>query len=245
MIVYFKSISSRMLKGAERRLLRRPGLKPVLLFAGHYRAARVLAPGLSYLLAFQLTAAWAQVAQTPPSALNILVVDGEGAITNTGQRAAHDPVVRVEDDAHKPVAGAAVVFTLPTEGATGEFMNHSKTLTVITDDKGEAAARGLRANGVPGKLPIHISASYRGVAARTNMTQFSVAPAGSHPEAGHGRGGHGKLAAVLLIVGGAAGGGAAYALSRNSARGGPGAASPGSTAIGLTAGAGAISLPPH
>jgi len=60
---------------------------------------------------------------TLPASLNIVVVEGEGAINNIRQRVARDPMVRVEDNNHKPIAGAVVVFTLPTEGATGEFGN--------------------------------------------------------------------------------------------------------------------------
>src|ERR1035437_2705000 len=55
--------------------------------------------------------------------LNIVVVEGEGAINNVRQRAARAPVVRVEEQNHKPIAGAAVAFTLPTGGASGEFSN--------------------------------------------------------------------------------------------------------------------------
>ena len=53
--------------------------------------------------------------------LNTVVV--EGAINNVRQRAARAPVVRVEEQNHKPIAGAAVAFTLPTGGASGEFSN--------------------------------------------------------------------------------------------------------------------------
>jgi len=65
-------------------------------------------------------------AQSLPTELNLVVIEGEGATNNVRQRVARDPLVRVEDENHKPVAGAAVVFTLPTEGATGEFGNGAK-----------------------------------------------------------------------------------------------------------------------
>src|ERR1035437_4688871 len=92
-----------------------------------------LALGLSFLIAFPPLHA-----QTLPTDLNIVVVEGEGAINNVRQRVAREPVVRVEDENHKPIAGAAVVFTLPTEGATGEFSNGGKSLTMITDSQGRA-----------------------------------------------------------------------------------------------------------
>ena len=124
-------------------------------------------------------------AQTPlPTELNIVVVEGEGATNNVRQRVAREPVVRVEDENHKPIAGAAVVFTLPTEGATGEFANGAKSLTIMTDSQGRATAQGLRLNQVAGKIPIHVNASYRGLTARTSITQFSVLPPGAKASSG-------------------------------------------------------------
>src|SRR5689334_10715340 len=99
---------------------------------------------LSILIAFP-----ALQAQSLPTELNIVVVEGEGATNNVRQRVARDPLVRVEDENHKPVAGAAVVFTLPTEGATGEFANGAKSVTVVTDRSGMAAAQGLKLNPFP------------------------------------------------------------------------------------------------
>src|ERR1700757_4916458 len=96
-----------------------------------------LSLSLSFLVAFQLSLFAQQ--QAVPTQLNIVVVEGEGVINHIGQRVTHPPVVRVEDENHKPIAGAAVVFTLPTEGATGEFGNGSKNLMVMTDAQGQAA----------------------------------------------------------------------------------------------------------
>ena len=38
--------------------------------------------------------------------LNLVVVEGEGQINNIKQRSAREPVVQVQDENHKPVAGA-------------------------------------------------------------------------------------------------------------------------------------------
>ena len=89
-----------------------------------------LALGLSFLITLPHAHA-----QTMPTELNIVVLEGEGATNNVRQRVARDPVVRVEDENHKPIVGAAVVFTLPTEGATGEFANGAKSLTIMTDSQ--------------------------------------------------------------------------------------------------------------
>jgi hypothetical protein len=180
--------------------------------------------------------------QPVPTALNIVVIEGEGAINNIKQRTAHDPIIRVEDENHKPIAGAAVVFTLPTEGATGEFGNGSKNLTVMTDSQGAAKAQGLKVSQVNGKLPIHVTASYRGLTARTTIMQFiEGAPPGA-TVAKHG--GSGKIIAVLAVIGAAAAGGGAYAATRKSGSTTVTPPPSGPAAIGITPGAGTIS-PPH
>ena len=46
--------------------------------------------------------------------LIINIVEGEGALNNIKQRVNREPIVQVEDENHKPIAGAAVVFFLPT-----------------------------------------------------------------------------------------------------------------------------------
>ena len=203
--------------------------------------------GLALALIFPVETLPAQVRdqdQTPPpTALNLVIVEGEGAINNIRQRVARDPIVRVEDENHKPVAGAVVVFTLPTEGATGEFGGGSKSVTVNTDAQGLAKAQGLKLGGLGGKLPIHITASYRGQSARITLTQFVEVPAGMKPS-NPSSGGHGKLIAILAVVGGAAAGGAAYALTRNSSSSTVVTPPPsGPTPIGIAAGTGTISPP--
>jgi hypothetical protein len=180
-------------------------------------------------------------AQTVPIQLNIVVVEGEGATNNVRQRVARDPVVQVEDENHRPLVGAAVVFALPTEGATGEFGNGSKTLTILTDKQGRAAAQGLKLNGMNGKVPIHVSASYRGLTARTVINQVSVLPPGVKASSAK-SGGHGALIGVLVAVGAAAAGGGAYfALHQSSSTPATTPVPPaGPTAIGITPGTGSI-----
>jgi len=177
-------------------------------------------------------------AQTLPTELNIVVMEGEGAVNPVQQRVKPEPLIRVEDENHKPVTGTAVVFTLPTSGATGEFGNGSKTLTVTTDRNGMAAAQGLKMNYVAGKVPIHINASYRGLTARASISQSSVLPPGAKPSNGRG---HGGLIAVLVIVGAAAAGGAGYAATRQKQSAGASPTTPaGPPPIGITAGTGTI-----
>src|SRR5579864_98694 len=121
---------------------------------------RLLATGLSFLLIFQLLPAPA-LAQDQ-GGLNLVIVEGDGAINNIRQRTAREPIVQVQDENHKPVAGAAVVFLLPNQGASGVFANGARSLTVTTDAQGRAVAHGFRPNSVSGKLQMRVTASYQG-----------------------------------------------------------------------------------
>src|SRR5215469_9212833 len=89
--------------------------------------------------------------QNPGPKLNIVIVEGEGAINNIRQRTAREPIVQVEDENHKPVAGAAVVFALSDQGAGGTFAGGAHTLAEVTDKNGRAIARGFRPNSVQGQ----------------------------------------------------------------------------------------------
>ncbi len=158
-------------------------------------------------------------AQNLPTRIQVVVVAGEGLTTNVHERVAHDPTVRVEDDDHRPVAGAVVAFALPISGASGEFINGVKNVSVTTSDDGIAVARGMRTNDIPGKLQIYVTASYRGLRDRALINQIVAAIPGSKPpttEAHSGKSG-GKLKWILLGIAAAGGAGAAaYALTTRS-----------------------------
>jgi hypothetical protein len=203
--------------------------------------AKLLSLALTYILIFRFATPPVQ-AQNLPTELRIVVLQGEGATTDIRQRASSDPIIRVDDEKQNPVSGAMAVFTLPTEGATGEFVKGSKTLTVTTDSRGQAAAIGLRMNSIPGKVPIFVSVSYRGLSARTVMTQFTVAPPGA--KVGGGNGGHGKLIAILAILGAGAAGGVVAATHKSSSPTSVTTPPAGPTPIGITTGTGSIA-PPH
>jgi hypothetical protein len=155
---------------------------------------------------------FAQARQEAPAPLklNIVIVEGEGAINNVKQRTAREAIVQVEDENRRPIAGAAVLFMLPDSGPGGVFSNGTRTLQVITDSQGRAALSGLRVNSTQGKFQIQVQANYQGVTATTSITQtnavITAAAAG---------GISGKLIAILAIVGGAAAGGAVLATRSN------------------------------
>src|SRR5580704_2436459 len=52
-----------------------------------------------------------------PMALHIVILDGDNALNNIRQRSAREPIVQVEDENHKPVAAAAVLFTIHSGSA--------------------------------------------------------------------------------------------------------------------------------
>ena len=105
-------------------------------FGGYHDA--VAAPRVSLVLLVLLNLfrapAWAQA----PTGLSITIVEGEGAINNIRQRVNREPIVQVEDQNHKPIAGAVVVFLLPDQGASGTFPDGSRMLMAVTDNQGRA-----------------------------------------------------------------------------------------------------------
>ena len=156
-------------------------------------------------------------AQTLPASIAVTVLEGEGITTRTQQRVARDAVVKVEDEAHNPIAGAVVVFALPVSGTSGEFTNGSRNLTVMTDTNGLAAARGLRLNDVPGRLQIYVNASYRSLRARTLINQTVEAAPGARPRPVEVRSkSGGKWKWVVLVLAAGAGAGAGYYFSNRS-----------------------------
>ncbi len=165
--------------------------------------------------------------------LNIVIVEGEGTLNNVKQRVNREPIVQVEDENHKPVAGAAVVFFLPTTGPGGTFANGSQSLTVTTDNLGRASAKGIRPNHMTGKMEIRVTASSNGLTANATITQMNVVGANVG-------GGLSTTAKVLIVVGIAAGAAAGAIVATH------GGGSSGSTAnngITITAGTPTVGAP--
>jgi hypothetical protein len=184
---------------------------------------------LRSFLAIFLSAILAAQQDAPVSKLNLIVIEGDGAINNVKQRVTREPIVQVEDENRKPVAGAVVAFTLPGQGASGTFTNGARLLTVTTDQNGRAVMSGMRANNIPGKVEIRVTASHRGQSASTTIGATNAAVAGAAAVSG-------TLIAVLAVVGGAAAAGIAVAATRGNGNGTPASTptvvSPGSPTVG-------------
>jgi hypothetical protein len=204
---------------------------------------RYLSVFLVLLISLPLSPVAAAQTAPAPAKLNLVIVEGDGAINNIRQRTAREPIVQVEDENHKPVAGAVVVFLLPNQGAGGTFANGAHTLTVITDEQGRAVARGLRPNTGQGQFQIHVNASLNGQTASATITQSNAAgAAGAGAGAAAAGGISGKLIAVLIVVGAAAAAGGAYAATHS---GGAASTTPPAAAVStsITAGAGTVGAP--
>ena len=140
------------------------------------------------------------LAQETGGTLNLVIVEGEGAINNVRQRTAREPIVQVQDENKRPVAGAAVIFLLPESGPGGTFAGGARSLKVISDSQGRAIAKGLRLNDISGKFQIKVEASYKGMSATTSINQSNAVLTA----AAGGGGISGKLIAILAAIGAAA-----------------------------------------
>jgi hypothetical protein len=175
-------------------------------------------------------------AQAPPVVI-VTVLEGEGAVNNVKSKVAKSPVIQVDDENHRPITGAAVVFFLPDQGPSGVFTNGSRTLTVTTDAQGRASAVGIRPNNLNGPVQIRITASYQGQTASAVVNQ--VNEGGSNGAGGGGMSTGTKVAIILLIVGGAAAGGILAATHG----GGSSSSSSSSPAIVITPGTPTVGAP--
>ena len=157
-------------------------------------------------------------AQPPAGGLQLLIVEGDGAINNVKQRVNRETIVQVEDENHKPIAGAAVIFFLPNQGPGGTFPNGSTTLTTTTNSEGQAVARGVRYNQQAGPMQLRVTASFAGQTATLIVNQTNVIGAG----AGGGSSSAGMSAGTKwLIIAAVAGGAAAAGIIAGTRGGGP------------------------
>jgi hypothetical protein len=169
--------------------------------------------------------------------LNIVVLEGQGAINNIQLRASRDLAVQVEDENHQPLAGASVVFTLPSQGSSGSFVHGDKTLVVTTDAQGKAVAHGMTPNKVAGKMEIRVNASYQGKTASVTITQFNMAVQNTQ------KSGSSKKWVAILLVAGAAGAAGAVLGTRGSSPPSTSTPPPTPSVISISPGPGSVGAP--
>jgi hypothetical protein len=122
-----------------------------------------------------------QEAAPPAPALKIVILEGEDVSNNIKERTAREPIVQVEDENHKPVGGATVLFSISSQtghaGAT--FASNAKTFSGQTDANGRITARGFHPNGHAGQFHINVTASKGQMVSHTTIAQTNVAAAAS------------------------------------------------------------------
>ncbi len=197
---------------------------------------RFLSIPLALLLALPVPPPLA--AQTEAPHLTIIVEQGEGAINNIKERTARETIVRVEDENHKPVAGAALLFTAPSQGAGGSFIGGGLNLNATTLADGRVTVR-FHPNHVQGQFQIHVTASKDGKSGSTTINQTNSILAGA--AAGAGAAVSTKLIVILAVAAAAATGGALYATHSG---GGSSSSATIAPPITVTAGSGTVG-PPH
>lgn len=131
---------------------------------------RTIALSLCFLIAGGEACTLSAQSAPPPKSLQIVILDGEGALNNIKQRTAHEPIVQVQDENHKPVAGAVVIFLLPNSGAGGTF-NGALSFSTVTDAEGKAVAQGLTPNNITGQYQIQVRAKYNDLSAESVIAQ--------------------------------------------------------------------------
>jgi hypothetical protein len=161
-----------------------------------------------FALCFLLTGVPVLAQESAPPKLFITILDGEGALNNIKQRTAREPIVKVEDENHKPVAGATVLLLLPNSGPSGTFLDGTLTYTDRTKANGEVDVKGMRPNQTSGTFQILVTATYAGITAhatinQTNSSESSVVT----PHAAHA-----IPVKVIIVTAAAVGGGLAAGL---------------------------------
>jgi len=166
--------------------------------------------------------AWA-VPSSASVIVQLKVVEGDGAVYQTGSRATHGLTVLVTDETGKAVEHAAVSFQLPADGPGGVFSSGLRTEVVTTGPDGRATVWGMQWNKSAGAVEIRITAIKDQARAGIISTQYlsdALAPkAGGEGTFTAGHKGHAKWILIAVAVGGGAAAGFAFARSNGTQSG--------------------------
>ncbi len=148
---------------------------------------RWLSKAISHSLLLRLLASCAMLVATTvagqssattgsaPRAIMISILEGEGELNDVRARTAREPIVQVEDENHKPIAGALVLFSIPSGGPSGATFSGLSSLTVRTGADGRAVGRGFRITRQTGSFQIKVVATVAALQAEIfiHQTNFS------------------------------------------------------------------------
>lgn len=182
----------------------------------------------------------AQAAPAPSSApasskVLITILDGEGALNDIRQRTAREPIVQVQDENHKPIAGAFVLFLLPDSGPGATFANGARMYSTLTDETGRAAAQAMRPNNISGDFQIRVRVTWNGSTTETTIQQKNVSQASSssgEQGAQAAAVAHGLSLKTSLIIMGVVGAAAGTAIGIAVTRGNTTSITPGNPTVG-------------
>jgi hypothetical protein len=124
-------------------------------------------------------------ASAQPKGLFINIIEGEGALNDIRTRTAREPIVEVDDENHKPVAGALVLFAIDNGGSGSPFATFSgaNTVSVQTDAAGRAVGRGFQITQHKGPYKINVRATKGELQADSVILQSNIevllSPSGS------------------------------------------------------------------
>lgn len=181
---------------------------PLRLIGISLAAALLLGPAGPSLLAAPIQTAALAASPAVPKALFIEIIEGEGELNDIRARTAREPIVEVQDENHRPVAGALVLFTADPSGST-RLVNFSgsPSLSVRTGPDGRATANGFRTTKNTGEVRILVKAVLGGVTAETVLHQRNIASASrlqrsltSHPRLLAAAAGVGAVVAIVVIL---------------------------------------------
>jgi hypothetical protein len=176
--------------------------------------------------------------------LNIVIVEGDGAINNIKQRTSRETIVEVQDENHRPVAGAAVMFLLPGDGPGGAFAGGARSATLETDSLGRATMPKLQPNQATGNFQIRVNASFGGRQASATISQSNSAGAAAASSAAAHAGISAKAIGIVVAVAAAGAVGAAVGLKGKSTPQ-PSTMTPAPPSGTITPGSGAALGPPQ
>ncbi|MEQ1884362.1 MAG: hypothetical protein ABL967_04825 [Bryobacteraceae bacterium] len=111
-------------------------------------------------------------AEGDPAVLELRVVEGDGLAYAVGSRATRGVTVQVSDETGRPVTGATVSFTLPSDGPGGTFTSGARNEIVTTRADGRATVWGMQWNRTPGPFEIRITAAKGQARAGILCTQY-------------------------------------------------------------------------
>ena len=112
---------------------------------------------------------------TPGSAaLQIHVMEGDGATVAPGSHSNKGFNVQIIDGAGTPVSDAAVVFRLPDGAATGTFADGTHSTVAYTDATGNAHVSGIQWSSTPGPVTVRVTAT-RGTAHAGTLIEETLA----------------------------------------------------------------------